>query len=364
MHVVLSGYYGFDNVGDEAILFSIIRAMRKIQNEIEITVLSNNPESTMETYDVNAVNRWNLKEISTVIKKADGLISGGGSLLQDETGLKSIPYYTGIIKIAKWYKKPVFIYAQGMGPFKHRISKWIVKTTLNKVNQITVRDSSSKSLLEKIGVKKTTTILPDPVIGLDGSSFKNNWIQSQQIRNPFITVSVRDWPTAMPFKEKIASCLDQLVRNGNSIVFVPMHGKHDEIASKETADLMTERSIIAPYDASIEEKISIIGHSNLLIGMRLHSLIFSSINYTPFVAISYDPKIDAFASIYEQSVVGHVEKDDWDDKKLLDLVNRSLSYGVAKQDILKNKVRKNQKEALDTPRLAFKLFSTDITGNE
>ncbi|ASN04113.1 polysaccharide pyruvyl transferase CsaB [Virgibacillus necropolis] len=360
MHVVLSGYYGFDNVGDEAILYSIIRAIRNIKQEVDITVLSNNPKSTMETYNVNAVNRWNFKEISRVVKKADGLISGGGSLLQDQTGLKSIPYYTGIIKIAQWYKKPVFIYAQGMGPIRNSINKWIVKKTLNKVDQITVRDRNSKNLLASIGVTKSTSIVPDPVIGLDSSQFKNNWIQKQHIRNPIITVSVRNWPTTIPYKEKIASCLDQLVRDGNSIIFVPMHGKYDEIASNETAEIMTEKSYIAPYDSSIEEKISIIGQSDLLIGMRLHSLIFSSINYTPFVAISYDPKIDAFAAICEQSVVGHVEKNNWDDQRLLNHVNRALSNRTAQQTTFKNKVKKSQLEAQDTSRLALQLFSAGV----
>ncbi|MFZ5753320.1 MAG: polysaccharide pyruvyl transferase CsaB, partial [Bacillota bacterium] len=41
--VVLSGYYGFNNAGDEAILYAIIRTLRKIEPEIEITVLSNDP---------------------------------------------------------------------------------------------------------------------------------------------------------------------------------------------------------------------------------------------------------------------------------------------------------------------------------
>ncbi|ASK62137.1 polysaccharide pyruvyl transferase CsaB [Virgibacillus phasianinus] len=360
MHIVLSGYYGFDNVGDEAILYSIIQAMRKVERSVDITVLSHNPGSTMETYHVNAVSRWNFKEISRVMKKADGLVSGGGSLLQDQTGIKSIPYYTGIIKIAQWYQKPVFIYAQGMGPIRSRLNKWIVKRTLNNVDQITVRDSNSKNLLTDIGINKSTSIVPDPVIGLDSSKFTNSWVEQQQISNPIIAVSVRNWPTAIPYKEKMASCLDQLVCDGYEIVFVPMHGKYDERASKETAELMTEKSWIAPHDSSIEEKISIIGQSRVLIGMRLHSLIFSSITCTPFVAISYDPKIDAFASICEQTVAGHVKKDDWDDIMLLYHVNQALATGGEQQRIFEAKVKKNQLAALDTPRLALQLFSTGV----
>lgn len=154
MHVVLSGYYGFDNVGDDAILLSIIHSLKKWQHDIEITVLSNNPAATEQTYGVKAVNRWKMKEIRQLLKRADGLISGGGSLMQDQTGMKTIPYYAGVIQIAKWLKKPVFVYAQGMGPINHSLSKFIVRSVFNKVEQITVRDKASQSLLTEIGVRK------------------------------------------------------------------------------------------------------------------------------------------------------------------------------------------------------------------
>ncbi len=86
MKIVISGYYGFDNVGDEAILLSMIQAFRSYDPTIEIIVLSNTPERTKLEFNVDAVNRWNIKAIFQALKGSDGLISGGGSLLQDETG--------------------------------------------------------------------------------------------------------------------------------------------------------------------------------------------------------------------------------------------------------------------------------------
>lgn len=356
MHVVLSGYYGFDNVGDEAILFSIIIALRNIQPEIDITVLSNNPDSTKETYQVHAVNRHKLMEVNRVIKQADGLISGGGSLFQDVTGIKSIPYYSGIIQIAKWHKKPVFIYAQGMGPIKRNFCKWIVKRTFNKVERISVRDIESQHLLKQIGVKQETIIVPDPVLGLDGNSF----IYEGRLDNhPYITVSVRNWSTDTNYKRKIAKSLDSLVQKGHSIVFVPMHGKYDQVASQEIAAKMKEYSQIIPAESSMQEKIAIIGESELLIGMRLHSLIFSAITCTPFVAISYDPKIDAFASIFKQPVAGHVAEDDWDEKTLYKHVNNSLLNREQEILLLKSKVQRYYKDATDTASIALKTLTTD-----
>lgn len=356
MHVVLSGYYGFDNVGDEAILFSIINALKKWEANIEITVLSNNPEVTKKTYGVQAVNRWKMKEVINAIKSSDGLISGGGSLLQDQTGIKSIPYYSGIMQIAKWHKKPVFVYAQGMGPINRSISKLIVKNTLNKVDKITVRDNDSKILLENIGIKKAISIVPDPVIGLDGSKFVSKWLEENSLDHQYIAVSVRDWPSNIDYKQKIATSLDLLVQNGEKILFVPMHGEHDAKTSRELAQMMKEQSIIAPANLSIEEKITIIGHSKLLLGMRLHSLIFSSIYYTPFIAISYDPKIDAFADIVGQPIIGHVEMDDWDGHQLFNKAVDVLDKREIFKNIIKNNVQELQNEAIVTAKLALEIF--------
>lgn len=358
MHVVLSGYYGFDNVGDDAILLSIIQALRKCQSDIDITVLSNNPAATEKTYGVKAVNRWKMNEIRQVLKTADGLISGGGSLMQDQTGMKTIPYYAGVIQIAKWLKKPVFVYAQGMGPINHPLSKWIVRKAFNKVEKITVRDKASQSLLTEIGVKNEALIVPDPVIGLNGSTFHTNWLADESLSaKSYIAISVRDWPSTVDYKQKIADSLDRLVRHGEQIVFLPMHGEHDAKSSQEVAALMQEKSMIAPADLSIEEKIAVIGQSKLLIGMRLHSLIFSAIYSTPFIAISYDPKIDAFAEIVDQPIIGHVEVDDWNGTLLFEQSIKVIEQLTTVQENMRHKVQAFQDAAETTAKLALETFT-------
>ena len=99
--IIISGYYGFNNAGDEAVLYSIINSLRKSNPEVGITVLSNKPELTAKAYNVEAVNRWKYLEIARAIRKSDLLISGGGSLLQDVTSKNGILYYLGIILMAR-----------------------------------------------------------------------------------------------------------------------------------------------------------------------------------------------------------------------------------------------------------------------
>jgi polysaccharide pyruvyl transferase CsaB len=363
MKVVLSGYYGFDNVGDEAILYSIIQALRDNEPGIEITVLSNNPPFTEKTYNVKAVDRWSMLAVCKALIASDGLISGGGSLLQDETKLRSIPYYTGVIQFANLIRKPVFIYAQGIGPLHHPFSRAVVKKVLRKT-EVTVRDQASKKLLERIGVQNPIKIVPDPVLGLKLAEQISTWWEKQAFTGSVVTVSVRDWPSSADYKHKMAEALDKIAQEGKQIVFVPMHGKHDEKASKETAEKMKEKSYIAPYDASIEEKIAIIGKSDLLVGMRLHALIFSSITYTPFIAISYDPKIEAFAEIAGQPVAGHVMDESWNGSSLSQAIRAALQNKGAESAHLEETIGHLQREAGSTAQKAIQYFEKEVKGDK
>lgn len=353
MRFVLSGYYGFDNVGDEAILLSIINALKRVNPYVKITVLSNNPDKTAETYNVDAVDRWKLSQVYGAIRQADGVISGGGSLLQDKTGLKSIPYYTGVMMLATLLKKPFYIYAQGIGPVIRPLFQRWIKRVMEKSAFLSVRDEDSLQLLKTFGVKKGIELVPDPVIGLDPSGFTQKWTNDMGINKPFVTFSVRDWPSEQPFLEKVADVIKQLYKSGVEVIFVPMHGKHDDETSKQVIRLVGEPVHLFPYDASIEEKIAVINDSVLLIGMRLHALIFAALTYTPMIGISYDPKIDSFLKQVQQPSIGHVDET-WSANDLSNLVEKQLldSDNQAKQlqehvERLKEKANQTAQRVMD-----------------
>lgn len=92
--IVISGYYGFENLGDEAVLEGIITLLGAA--EIEITVLSARPEITSKRYGVKSIGRYSIIQILASLAEADLFISGGGSLLQDVTGSFSVPYYLSL----------------------------------------------------------------------------------------------------------------------------------------------------------------------------------------------------------------------------------------------------------------------------
>ncbi|MBR6916279.1 MAG: polysaccharide pyruvyl transferase family protein, partial [Clostridia bacterium] len=121
--ILISGYYGFSNIGDDAILRTVIEHTRATIPDSRITVLSNSPEETAEKYGVEAQPRMRFFRIIKAVRSSDIVISGGGSLLQDVTSRISILYYLFIIILAAIFKKRIFVYSQGIGPIRRRFNR-------------------------------------------------------------------------------------------------------------------------------------------------------------------------------------------------------------------------------------------------
>lgn len=353
MRVLISGYYGFHNIGDEAILKSIITALREQNPDIKITVLSNDVDHTKNTYNVDAINRWNIPVIYASLLKSDGLISGGGSLLQDATSSRPIIYYTVIMKLAKLANKPVFIYAQGVGPIDNEKNKKIVKNNFNKCDYITLRDQESIDFVKSIGVTKSIDLVPDPVMGFSIDGFESNLCEKYK-HEEYIAISVRRWDKAKTdFLEKIAKACDEIVESGRKVVFIPMHGEYDYKTSKSVIDMMNHQAEVFDYEASIEQKILCIKYSKLMIGMRLHALIFAATVNTPMIGVSYDPKIDSFLKLVNQPCIGSVDEN-WKSEELASKSKSILSnYEKSKKELNKealkliNLAKETSKKALD-----------------
>ncbi|MGI6551886.1 MAG: polysaccharide pyruvyl transferase CsaB [Bacillota bacterium] len=315
--IVISGYYGFQNVGDEGVLYSMIRTLRAEHPDLSITVLSKDPEKTAEAYGVKAANRWKLREIVRAVKECDLFISGGGSLLQDVTGPRSILYYLGVVYLAKLLRKKLFFYAQGVGPVTGALGKWLIKKVVNGVDLVTVRDEASRDLLLQLGVQKPRIIVTaDPVLGLyaremdRGPGIKvlaNNGVPLGEGAPPLVGISVRSWRNYQGYKKVLAALGDYLARKGYQVVFFPFHFPADVACCREVAKLMEAPSTVIRDRMDVVEMLGALGELHLLVGMRLHALIMAFVMGVPLVGISYDPKVDSFLKDAGLPLAGRVE---------------------------------------------------------
>lgn len=198
-NVVMSGYYGFSNAGDDAILQSIQEGIVAASEDISITVLSNDPALTERLYGLDAVPRFQVWKVLRALRRCDALLSGGGSLLQDRTSTRSLLYYLSIIRLAERFHKPVMLYANGIGPVSRPANRRRVKKAVERAALVTLRDRSSAKELQDMGVSRSDLyVTADPVFNLPPAPEKRGQELLETARLPqgvpFAAVSVRDWP--------------------------------------------------------------------------------------------------------------------------------------------------------------------------
>ncbi|MDH5174128.1 MAG: polysaccharide pyruvyl transferase CsaB [Elusimicrobiota bacterium] len=299
--ILIAGYYGFDNGGDELILFSLLQELKKLNRRVEITVLSRNPSKTSKSYKVKAINRWNPLIITAAILHTDLFVFGGGGLLQDLTGIWSIYYYLGLILLGKLFFKKVLLLSQGVGPIGRVISRRVTGIVLGLVDLITVRDELSKFELGKLNVNLSVSIVPDLVFNLNRFAFRK--VASVNER-PAIGVCLQGGGKDERFIEVVREICDELVRRIEpKIVFIPFH-KWEDLKISEDMVTRSRNDYQLFLWQNVWDLFKIYDKIDLILGMRLHSIILACLLRKPFVAISlpkthilYDPKVEGFLEL-------------------------------------------------------------------
>jgi polysaccharide pyruvyl transferase CsaB len=310
--VVVCGYYGYANAGDEALLTAIRRNLAALEQNISVTVLSNDPEATRRQYGCQAVHRFRLGQVLSALRRCDLLLFGGGSLLQDQTSTRSLVYYVSVVRLAERMGKKVMFYANGIGPIQKPSNRRRVCRAAMAADCLTLRDESSAQTLRSMGAERDDLhVTADPVFTLDPAPAEHAQALLRQIGvpqdRPFLAVSVRDWPGMDDLAPKLARCLDQLSRSHHkSVVFVVMQHPHDVAVSRRVQSLMTEPAWLLDSPLRPEELMAVIGQAELTISMRLHALIFSARMGVPLVGLVYDAKVEYYLKLLDMPSGGPV----------------------------------------------------------
>ncbi|GIW21487.1 MAG: polysaccharide pyruvyl transferase CsaB [Candidatus Sericytochromatia bacterium] len=360
--VMISGYYGFDNIGDDAILESIILSFKKYRNDIEFVVLSSNPEKTSNHLNVKAINRNNLFLIIKELLNTNLFISGGGGLFQDVTSHSNIIYYGSLIKIAQILGVKTMIYAQGIGPLNNNISRKILSNLFNKTNLITIREENSKNDLIKMGVKKIINITADPVLTLDKGNFNLNDIILNKEKK-IIGVAIRPWKDwyERQFKS-FSSILYQIAKKYNyQILIIPFQISSDLWLSNELYSYLNSRTYgnveinLLNKALTPREMMSLISNLDFVIGMRLHALIMAASNYINSLGIVYDPKVKFFCDLVGYPYIESIKNLD-NIKQTYEIIEKSIIRKDINKSEFINNVNKLKELALKNTELALSLI--------
>lgn len=299
--VGISGSYGGLNLGDEAILQSII-AQLKASLDVEITVFTRRAQDTAARHRVERVvevRSLTRMEITPEIERLDLFILGGGGIFFD----KEVDFFLRELEIAHQTNVPSMVYAVGAGPLNNENSRKKVKEVLNNADVITVREREAKKLLEEIGVHHEIIVTADPAFLLNPEPLPKNALKLEQVHGErtLVGISVREPGPAAPdidpnfYHVLLANAADFVIsRLDADVIFVPMERQVFDVQNSHAVIskmLRPQHAWVLKGDYSAGQLLSLMKHFTFTIGMRLHFLIFSALQGVPFVALPYATKV-------------------------------------------------------------------------
>jgi polysaccharide pyruvyl transferase CsaB len=294
LRVAALGYYGFRNLGDEAVLAGIRRALAdQFGAGLDLLVLSNSPEDTCRFHaGVRSVDRWSWRAVSFALRGTDLFILGGGSLLQDTTSARSVLWYALMATLARRRARRVLWWGQGIGPLHGGTARRLVRWIARQADAITVRDSESATLLKRIGVRDVIEVVADPAFALDPKP------DAGDDRRFGCLLALRPWKTDAIAGVSSRLFQETMTRYASPAALLPMHVPADRVFVETLPGYDASEIQMLDWSAAgatVGTALGWVSRAECVVAMRLHALIFAARCGTPFVALSYDPKVDALA---------------------------------------------------------------------
>ncbi|WP_022798137.1 polysaccharide pyruvyl transferase CsaB [Thermus islandicus] len=270
MVVGVAGYYGFRNAGDEAILEAIVRELKARGHEV--LALSGDPRRTREEHGIRAGHRLN----PLALLGADLWLLGGGGLLQDATSSLSLLYYLSVLRLARLFRKRVVVFNQSLGP----LSPWGERRVQRALKGVPVilRDQDSLEYARRLGIP--AALGADPALLLTPPPVK---------REEDLVLVIPRAGVGRAAVETLYVTANHLFHEGKQVLILLLQPGYDEAVLEDLPHHRVEKT------SDPRRVLYLAAQAGYVISMRLHGLILAAAAGTPFAALSYDPKVAAFA---------------------------------------------------------------------
>ncbi|WP_128434929.1 polysaccharide pyruvyl transferase family protein [Streptomyces cyaneus] len=305
LRIGLLGSYGGCNIGDEAILMCVLSCLRAHRPQARLVVFSRNADHTRtHQWAADEVVDWEgvpQKPVLDALAGLDLLVLGGGGILYDGEARR----YLRLVKAAHERGVPTFAYAVGAGPLREADDREAVRTVLPEMNDVVVRDEESRLVLEEVGVERELTVTADPALLLTPEPFTEEMMRHEGLPTDarLVGMSVREPGRAAEkldeddYHALLADVADFLARRLDAhVVFVPMERQdvrhaHGVLSRMSAPDL----GRILHNSYSPGEVLGFMSHLDMVVGMRLHVVIFAALSGLPVLPLPYSGKVFDFA---------------------------------------------------------------------
>ena len=354
---LICGYYGNYNLGDEAMLAGMIALLREQSDDLPMTVLSDNPQDTGSRHSVETLPRFpprrSLERLQRFVQdrylnflRHSYFILGGGDLLRDSSTHEVAAVWLKPLQQAITLRRETLVLGVSVGEIWKPATQALIPQVLNQVSLLAVRDKISKTKLEALGVQSPIQVMTDLALWALPEHPTPSMIDAGHPLQVGISVrplqgrgSSTDPDREALLRKEIAAIADFLVEQHGAIVhFIPFQTYKlryrptidDYISILETLrySRCSDQFIVHRYIDSLESLQQLIEGLNLMIGMRLHSLILAAGLGVPCVAAEYDPKVHGFMTEINQ-VDASLPLEQFDREHVVPLIDRILENPLA-----------------------------------
>ena len=298
------GNYGDGNLGDEAILDIILREFTKLG--IEVVVATRNPGALPHGSQIRGVS---IVACLRQLHFVDAIVFGGGLFSKFSGPLVYLSQPLAILaKIC--HKKMVFLNI-GYSSSTPFVLKLLSIPSMTMSDFISVRDSTSLANLRRLGIRREVTMSCDLTLKLCEDDFSvsnmNSLLQKEGIARSGLLVGisltkVHSNKVNQRIRRELCRLIDWLATEKSAqvifLTFCPVSsgkGYSDKrLGSDIQSGLENERRLKIIQYYPYRTMLALFKRLDLVIGMRLHSLIFGYLTGRPIVGIAYEEKCRSF----------------------------------------------------------------------
>jgi polysaccharide pyruvyl transferase WcaK-like protein len=179
---------------------------------------------------------------------------------------------------------------------------------------------------------------------------KDEWGRKKR---PLLGVFMRSYKEHS-FCQILAGALDQKIREGWDVLMVPMQHERDMEVAVEIGNHMEETLFYLGRPLTPKEILSLTGQLDLVLGMRLHSLIFASVMGIPMIAMSYDPKVERFVS--QLGLISCIHMDAVEVEKINDAFRWADVHWREQLESIQGRIQLMYRQAWETAVMAVNLL--------
>lgn len=307
--VLVCGYYGFGNAGDNAVLDSLLNGLAGGEDPLDVTVMTARPRACRCRFGVRCIGRTNIIAILLALLRSSHFILGGGTLIQNATSPRSLRFYLFVSHLACITGCKLIIYGSGLGPIYGRRPRKKAASLLARASLIGLRESSAYDMLRSLGVNlRSAAVYADPALLMTPAPesridfLMRRYVSCSHSGTGFIAISLRESSPAGRrksdggyYESRLAAAIDGIcdITRAKPLFFI-LSPQDKKISERIRARLeRNNRGIILPCLA-ISDIIGLLSRCRVGVGMRLHMLVFAAAAALPVAGIACDPKIGAF----------------------------------------------------------------------